>query len=496
MRFVAAMMKHETNTFSPLATPLSSFGRTGGHDGPLYDGAVLEAYAGTNNPIAAYLDLAREVGAEVFTPIAAEAWPSGPVADEAFEVVANAICDAVSFGCDALLLDLHGAMVTGFYNDGEGRLLRRVRTVAPDLPIAVALDFHANLSAEIIDNATVITGYRTYPHVDMYEAGMRAGRTLLRALEGEVKPVLAWGSLPMLTHMLRQTPARQPMKDVMDMAIQAEAEGQVLNASVFGGFPLADHPHVGLSTVVVGNGDAGAAAALSEALLELAWERRADFVYPLESAQESIARAKELPDGPVVLVEHGDNCGAGGNQDVMAVVEEVMRQGLQDVAVSPVWDPESVARMISAGVGNEVTLDLGGKTDMPAIDLKGQPLRVTGRVRAITDGRFTVTGPMMTGMRISLGRTAVLDCGDVEIMVSEERMEPFDLGVYRHAGIEPTKKKYLLVKSRQHFRAAFEPIAKHIVEVAGPGVCSSDYDLFPFEKLRRPIYPLDPDATR
>ena len=228
----------------------------------------------------------------------------------------------------------------------------------------------------------------------------------------------------------------------------------------------------------------------------MAWERRADFVYPVEPAEESIARAKTLDGGPVVLVEHGDNCGAGGNQDVMAAVEEVMRQGLEDVAVSPVWDPGAVAEIVDAGVGNRIVLDLGGKTDMPAINLEGRPLRVAGRVRAITDGRFTVTGPMMTGMRISLGRTAVLDCGGVEIMVSEERMEPFDLGVFRHAGIEPTRKKYLLIKSRQHFRAAFEPIARHIVEVAGPGVCSSDYGLFPFQKLRRPIYPLDPGATR
>jgi len=496
MKFVIAMMKHETNTFSPLPTLLSSFGRTGGHDGPLYGPEVTEAYAGTNNPIAAFLDLAREEGAEVVTPIAAEAWPSGPVDDDAFEVIVDAICDSVALGCDALFLDLHGAMVTGRYDDPEGRLLRRVRTVAPDLPIAVAFDFHANLSTETIENATVITGYRTYPHVDMYDAGARAGRTLLRSLNGEITPVIAWGSLPLLTHMLCQTPSRQPMKDVMDMAIAAEADGRVLNASVFGGFPLADHPHVGVSTVVVGDGDAGAAAELSEALLDMAWERRAEFVYSLEPAEVSIAHAKTLDEGPVVLVEHGDNCGAGGNQDVMTAIEEVMRQGLVDVAVSPVWDPDSVAQMIDAGVGNEVTLNLGGKTDMPAINLKGEPLRISGRVRAITDGRFTVTGPMMTGMRISLGRTAVLDCGNVEIMVSEERMEPFDLGVFRHAGIEPTQKKYLLVKSRQHFRAAFEPIAKHIVEVAGPGVCSSDYDLFPFKNLRRPIYPLDPDATR
>ncbi len=355
MRFVIAMMRHETNTFSPLPTPLSSFGRTGGHDGePFYGDEVVEAYAGTNNPIAAYLDLAREVGAEVVTPVAGEACPSpaGRSRTMPSRLIANTICDSVVVGCDALFLDLHGAMVTGLYDDPEGRLLKRVRTVAPDLPIAVAFDFHANLSAETIENATIITGYRTYPHVDMYDAGLRAGRTLLRSLDGEITPVMAWGSLPLLTHMLRQTPARQPMKDVMDMAIAAEAEGKVLNASVFGGFPLADHPHVGVSTVVVGDGDAGAAVQLSEALLAMTWERRADFVYPVEPAEDSIARAKALDGGPVVLVEHGDNCGAGGNQDVMAAVEEVMRQGLEDVAVSPVWDPGAVAEIIDAGVGN------------------------------------------------------------------------------------------------------------------------------------------------
>ena len=496
MKFVVAMMKHETNSFSPLATPLSSFGRTGGQIGPMYGKQVVDVYEGTNNPIAAFLELAREDGAEVITPIAGEAWPGGPVCDEAHETFVQAICDAVTPGCDALLLDLHGAMVTESFDDGEGELLKRVRAVAPELPIAVALDFHANLSAETVDNATVITGYRTYPHIDMYETGLRASRTLLRALKGEIIPCIQWGSLPMLTHMLCQAPSRQPMKDVMDMAIAAEEKGHVLNASVFGGFPLADHPHVGVSAVVVGDGRVMHKSELKEALLGLAWSRRADFVYSLEPMDVSIARAKTLSDGPIVLVEHGDNCGAGGNQDVMATIQEIMRQGLTDVAVSPIWDPASVSQMIDTGKGNEITLDLGGKTDMPAINLNGQPLNVTGRIKEITDGRFTVTGPMMTGMRINLGRTVVLDCGGIEIMVSEERMEPFDLGVFRHAGIEPTERKYLVVKSRQHFRAAFEPIAKHIVEVAGPGVCSSDYDLFPFEKLRRPIYPLDSDATR
>jgi microcystin degradation protein MlrC len=299
--------------------------------------------------------------------------------------------------------------------------------------------------------------------------------------------------------MLRQTPAAQPMKDIMDRAMALEGGGEVLNASVFGGFPLADIPHVGLAAVIVTDRNARGAAAFCAELLDEAWRRRADFVFSSEPMAESLARAKTLPDGPILLVDHGDNAGAGGNQDIMTVIAEVIRQGFEDVAAGPIWDPEAVARLIDAGVGTTLTLAVGGKTDMPALGLKGEPLTLTGTVRRITDGRYRITGPMMTGMLVDLGRCAVLDTGGVELVISERRMEPFDIGCFTHCGIDPARKRYVLIKSRQHFRAGFEPIAKHIVLVAGPGVCSSDYALFPFQKLRRPIYPLDwneaPGAT-
>jgi microcystin degradation protein MlrC len=224
----------------------------------------------------------------------------------------------------------------------------------------------------------------------------------------------------------------------------------------------------------------------------MAWNRRADFVFEVEPLSESISRAKTLEGGPIVLVDHEDNVFSGGTQDVMDTVAEALAQGLSDMAVGPIWDPVSVGHMIEAGVGKEVTLLLGGKTDMPAIGLKGNPLEVHGTVRCITDGRYTVTCPMETGMVLNHGSSAVLDTGGVEILVCSERMEAFDLGVFRHAGIEPTARRYLLIKSRHHFRAGFEPIAAHIVYLAGSGVTSSNYSLFRFNKIPRPIYPVDP----
>lgn len=495
MRFVAAMMRHETNTFSPIATPLSSFFRGSWTNGPLYGSDAVEGYRGTNYPLAAYIDGAEKVGAELSVSIAANASPSGVVDDAAFDHICEHILADVAKGCDAVLLDLHGAMVCESHDDAEGELLRRIRAAAPDVPIAVALDYHTNLSAVMVENSTVITGYRTYPHVDMYETGERAMATLMRAVQDGVDLVTMWDHRQMLTHMLHQTPAEQPMHDIMQMAIAAEAAGEVENASLFVGFPLADTPHTRMAAVVVAeSAKVERAKKLMDDLLNMAWDRRADFVFSIEPMSKSIAAARELEGGPVILVDHGDNTGAGGCQDGMGVIEEALRQGLNDIVAGPICDPDAVDRMIAAGVGKEITLDIGGKVDMPALGLKGHPLRLTGTITRITDGKFRVTGPMMTGIMIDLGRCVVLNTGPMELLTCERRLETFDAGCFTHAGIDPAKKRFVLIKSRQHFRAGFEPLARHIVLVAGPGVCSSDYDAFPFQKLARPIYPIDRGA--
>jgi microcystin degradation protein MlrC len=484
-RIVVAMMMHETNTFSPVPTPLASFR-------PLAGAAAIAEFEDTNTQLGGFLHVAREAGAEVIVPLAAGAHPSGYVERAAYEEMCEAIVGAIRNGCDAAFLALHGAMVAEHVDDGEGELLRRVRRVAPRLPIAVGLDFHAHMTAPMVESATVIAGYRTYPHVDMAETAERAGRTLVRALDGEVAPVMVWGTRRMMTSTLVHTPSRQPMKDIVDMAIAAEATGAVLNASVFGGFPHADIPHLSCSAVIVADRQTGPGRALLDRLLDMAWERRAAFLYAGAPLSSQIAHAKTLGDGPILLVDHGDNTASGGTQDVMKVIEEVMRQGLTDVVAGPICDPPSVARILAAGTAASVTLLLGGRIDMPQINLAGKPFPVTGKVARITDGEFVVTGPMATGTRVRMGKTAVLDTGAVQIVISSGRSEPFDLGVFTHCGIDPRRKRYVLIKSRQHFRAGFEPIARHIVLCDGDGVTSSDLTLFTYKRRPRPLYPFDP----
>ena len=487
-RIVVAMMMHETNTFSPVPTPLSAFR-------PLEGEAAIAEFRGTNTQLGGFLDVAEGLGAGITLPIAAGANPSGYVEKTAYEDMTDAIVGAIRNGCDAAFLALHGAMVAEHHDDGEGELLRRIRAVAPRLPMAVGLDFHAHVTAAMVEHATVIAGYRTYPHVDMGETAQRAGRTLVRAMNGEVRPAMAWGFRPMLTSTLEHTPSRQPMKDVMDMAIDAETRGAVLNASVFGGFPQADIPHLSCSAVVVCDGRTTKGEALIARLLDLAWQRRAAFLYAGAPLASQIAYARTLGSGPIVLVDHGDNTASGGTQDVMSVVAEVMRQGLEDVVAGPICDPASVARIVDAGTAASVTLELGGRIDMPQLNLEGRPLTVTGKIARITDGEFTVTGPMATGTRVRMGRTAVLDTGAMQIVISERRAEPFDTGVFTHCGIDPRRKKYVLIKSRQHFRAGFEPIARHIVLCDGDGVTSSNLALFDYRRRRRPLYPFETDVT-
>ena len=496
LRFVIALIKHETNTFSPLSTPLSAFGHG---NGPSFGDAARARFAGTNTPMGAYLDIAERAGARIVTPVAAEAWPSNKTSRETFERLVRPLEDAVRAGCDAALLDLHGAMVIEDCDDAEGEIVSRLRRIAPGLPIAVTLDYHTNLSSELVENATVITGYKTYPHIDMYDVGKLSADILLKSLTGEVEPVMAWGWKPLLASIMRHAPEDGPSGDILRYARDMEASGKVLAATLLPSFPHADTPFTGVSAIVVGDRKRGGYAAAREVcgrMLDIAWERRAEYRFTAQPLSESIAHAKRLGEtaceGPILLIDHCDNCGSGGAQDVMVVVAEIIRQELEDVAIAPIRDAASVARMIAAGVGNHVKLALGGKTDMPSIGLSGEPLEVEGLVRAITDGEFTITGPMYTGIRTFLGRTAVLDTGRAQIVVTERAHEPMDLGVFTHCGIDPRRKRFVMLKSRIHYRAGFRPIASHIIECAGVGVTNADLSVYRYQKLTRPIYPLDP----
>ncbi len=358
---------------------------------------------------------------------------------------------------------------------------------------------HTNLYPAMAENATTLAGYQTYPHVDMYETGMRAGRPIFAMLEGRAKPAVAWGNRPMIPHVMRQGSDDSPNRELQARCREMEAQG-ALSATLFVGFPHADIANAGLSAVVVTDGDPGLARRWCDELLDMAWREREAFVYRIEPLNESLARARELLDsapgsGPIVLLDHYDNCASGGTMDTMTVLGAILDAGLSNVAAFAICDPEAVRAMLAAGVGADVTLPLGGKLEMPGIRRRGEPREVSGRVKLAFAGMYRNRGPMARGELADMGPTVVLDTGRVEIVVISRHVEPFDIGCLKSIGIDPAEKSFLMLKSRVHWRAGLRQYARAIVECAGTGVCTSDYSALEFRRLRRPIYPLDPGVT-
>jgi microcystin degradation protein MlrC len=287
------------------------------------------------------------------------------------------------------------------------------------------------------------------------------------------------------------------MAEVMAKAREYEARDDVLKVNVFPGFHQADIPSMGFSIPVVADGDPAVAREVSREMAAYVWERREEFVGDYPEPPEAVAEARELAagsgpdDGPVVMADVGDNPGGGGAADGTTVLRELLEQGVTNAGFAVVRDPESVARCVDAGVGERVTLDLGGKTD----DMHGDPIEdLDGYVAAITDGEFENTGPMATGSENHLGRGVHLRCGrddGVSVVLTENRMQPLDAEIWRHVGIQPERLDVLVVKSTNHYRADYEPMASHVIPINSIGLVAMDPRKFDFEHVARPRYPLD-----
>jgi microcystin degradation protein MlrC len=324
----------------------------------------------------------------------------------------------------------------------------------------------------------------------MYETGMRAGQPLLQLIAGQAQPITAWARLPMIPHIMRQSSLDEPNRSLQARARQMEQEG-ALAASVFTGFPHADIETAGLSVVVVTDGQPDLAQQYRDELLRLAWDSRAQWIYTVEPLAQSVTRAKAMTVAPVVLLDHYDNTASGGTMDTTAVLAEVLRQGLRDVAFFAIYDPQAVQQAIAAGVGQRVSLSVGGKMAMPLMPHRGEPMQLEGTVKLISAGKYKAKGPMSQGAHQDMGTAVVIDTGAVEVALISRHVEPFDVNALMSLGMDPTQKKFIVLKSRVHWRAGMGHLAAAVVECAGAGACTSDYSELQFKRLRRPIYPLD-----
>jgi len=496
MTFVVltAEFAHETNTFSRCLTGYEAFA-----DRSLYRGAQAIAERGeANTPLAGFLDVARSHGWDVVHAISASAQPAGPVTRDAFDRIAGEIVDAARANAGRLhgvALGLHGAMVTEFCQDGEGELLARLRAaVGPDLPIAITLDPHANVTRAMCDLAQIVLGYKTYPHVDMREIGAQAAGILQRAMAGEIHPRTLRVHRPMLEEVNGGRTDIGPMVDRLARARAYEGEPGVLAVSVNGGFGNADIAEVGPTVLVTADGDPDRHRPFAEAIADDIWDRRHDPITRFIPAADvpAIACAYVRERGPLIVADYADNPGGGGYGDSTTLLDHLIRADIRDACFGPMVDPEAAALLHRHAIGDRVRLALGGKTD-PRIG--GGPLDLVATLKLKSDGAYVGDGPMAGGLKQSWGPTAVIQVGDIEILVVSVRSQMLDLQQFRAFGIDPAKKTIVALKSMQHFRAAFEPIAGEVIVCDSGALCTPDLSLLPYVNVPRPIFPLDRGMT-
>ena len=485
MRIAVAEIAQETDSFSPLTADLKDFESNG-----LYFGReILQRMPGVG-PVGGFLEVAAEQRTPVDVLPIVRAWGSagGAISDETVGFLTARLVEELkqSLPLDGVFLSLHGAAASGKRDDVEGLLLRAAReVVGRDVPVVVALDHHANVTQKMVDCASVLVGHETQPH-DPPATGRKAATILFRMLRGEVRPTVAWRKIPMITPQDQFLTSEGPMKEWFDLARQMERRPGVLDVSPYPMQPWLDVAEGGWSVVVHTDNALDVAQALADEMADKAWGLRERFWHSARVAPaEAVRRAAEAQRGLIILSDTGDSVYGGAPGDNTCILRALLDQRITCPAFVPVVDAEAVNAAIVAGVGAQITMELGGKVD----NVFSKPVQVTGNVAAVSNG-FTVD--LHDRGICDLRRTALLQVGSVFIALLDHRSFAINHPVlYTHLGLDVADAKMVVVKTASNFQF-FARWRNGLIRVDSPGTTQSDLTAFQWKRLPRPIYPLDP----
>lgn len=489
MRIGIGGIRHETNSFSNVATTVAQFQNL------YYDfgsDLITKNAGGVRTPLGGFIDEAAVHNIELAPSFYANATPSGHITPETLDTLTNNLVNTLweqheIAPLDAIALSLHGAGVADNCNDIESHILLALRErFGWDLPIGVTLDLHANVTDEMVKYSTILMGVKCYPHVDEYENA----RILLNLLHEHVANALPVHQnivhLPWLLAPGGGVTISGPAHDVQQLTIKMEeADGDLLQATFFHGFPYADIPQAGVSVVTVAKTEQAAHEA-ANTIAQYAWEHREEFTPVSHSPAQAFDMALALEGGPIVINESSDNPGGGAPGDGTHLLREMIARNLPGTAFGSFWDPAVVQQAIAAGIGSKISCSLGAKAD----NLHGEPILLDDAyVKTITDGQYICKSPMGAGKLVNIGPTVLLQTGNVKIVVSTHRLQTFDCNPFEAVGINYQEMHILGLKSSQHFRAWWQDRAK-IVPCDPPGIHCSDLSVFRFENANTTYYPL------
>jgi microcystin degradation protein MlrC len=475
--------QHESNTFAPLTTDLDQFTIAVGTE-------LVEHEDRSHGEVAGFLRGLEAAGLVAVPLFMATATPSGPVTADAFDQIVESIQEALETGpaLDGLLVAPHGAGVSERERDMDGSWLRLVRKiVGGGMPMICTLDLHANVSPEMIDTSDATIAYRTNPHLDTLERGMEAASLMTRMLRGEIRPTQAGSFPPVSINILNQGTNSPPCSTLAGVVDAVRRRKGVLSASVCLGFPFADVPEMGTSFNVVTDGEPHLAQQLADELADYLVEHRRDFDPTHIYAPEAVEQARGMK-GPVCLLDTGDNVGGGSAGDGTVIVHEVASRGGPTTFVC-LYEPDGVAELQGVGPGGRAHLNLGGRQD----DLHGSPIELDVTVRSYHDGRFTESEVRHGGRtNFDMGRTVVVDTDvGLTLQLTSKRIVPFSLNQLLSCGIDPAHFQIIVAKGVHAPAAAYEPVCTKLIRVTTPGATTPDMSKLRFERVRRPLYPLD-----
>lgn len=487
LRIAIAGFQHETNTFMPTRAGFHEFEISDSWPGMVFGNDVIASTRGINLPIAGAAEwAARHAHIEIIPILWCAAEPSGKVTDDAFDRITTHIAEALAAipDLDGLYLDLHGAMVTESFDDGETEIIRRIRAVLPDTPIAVSLDLHANISAAFVDAVELITVFRTYPHLDMAETGARAISRLVDWIGGQ-HLVPSFQQVPFLIPLHAQFTGNGPCADLYDQLGDANDPNGYTEIAL--GFTAADIADCGPSVLSYAP-KKNAADAQAKNTLQAICNLRDEFDRTLLTPASAVERAMHIEgEGPVVLADVQDNAGAGASSDTTGILHALANAHVPSALLGMICDADVAATAHARGDGNTLSATLGGKSGIPG----DAPFHAEFNVMALRDGAIPYTGEMYGGSIAEIGPSCLLtyqtDNGAIWITVSSMRTQCLDRGLFTHFGVDPLDFQIVVVKSTVHYRADFEPGSRAILNVGAPGGFICDLEKLDYQNLRSEV---------
>jgi microcystin degradation protein MlrC len=488
LRFGIARIFQKSNSFARSVTTLAEFEQ---HE-MITGNWITDTYANTGTTLGGMIEALKELSIGAAPLMAARAPASGPVEAEAVEQLSELLCKQISNNgtLDGVLLDLSGSMVTQQGDSGEELILNTLKRAHPDLKVALTLPPQANVTNLIVEHSEVIVGVEPVPAADPSRAGRDCVHILRELVSGSCAAESNIETLPLLIPVAAQRVDTEPFMSIYNEISDIRKQDGVLNVSLFAGNPYVDAAHTGATVVVTTTGHSS--EELARQLTGMLWKVRSQFFVEGSNVEEAVHHAMASKRGPVLIADLGDNPDDGAPGDGTTILWALIDLGVRNATVGAIADEQAIEACFRAGTNGKVEIPVGGRRDTR----HGYPIDISARVRSLHEGLFTLFGPVHSGLTIDAGRIAVLDVdarhdGHVELILTEQPVQILDRSFFDHIGIDVTERNIVSIKSTIDYRPEFEGIASKIFEVITPGITTPDPAFYAYQRVKRPVYPLD-----